>query len=42
VPNPFTCDKRFTYFPIHYYFTLGSFKCHFHEPFYLFGYPKTR
>jgi len=42
LPNSSTYDKRVTYFPIHYYFALGSFKCHFHEPFYLSGYPKTR
>jgi len=34
-------DKRVTYFPIHYYFGLGSVKCHFQELFYLFGYSKT-
>ena len=40
--NSSTYYKRVTYFPIHYYFVLGSFKCHFHEPFYLSGYPKTQ
>ena len=42
LPNPSTYDRRVTYFPIHYYFPLGFFKCQFHEPFYLSGYPKTR
>jgi hypothetical protein len=27
---------------MHYYCALGPFTCHFHEPFYLFGYPKTQ
>ena len=40
--TPLLMKKGLLIFPIHYYFALGSFKCHFHEQFYLFGYPKTR
>jgi hypothetical protein len=42
MPNRSAYDKRVTYFLIHCNFGLGSLKCHFYEPFYLFGYPKTR
>jgi hypothetical protein len=42
LPNPYTYDKRATYFPIHDYFVLGSFSCHLQKSFYPLGKGKGR